>query len=257
MTGTNGKSTTCQLLYEVLLQQNYHVKLVGNIGNPILSLKKIKPKTIFIVEASSYQLEYSRIFKSKFAVILNISPDHIERHKTIKRYISAKFKLLKNQSKQSLCFVKKDDSLIKKGLKNTKIKSKIIKVDTNQYQKLFDYKKNDYFLTEANKENLLFVLAITKKFKLNKQILFNTIQKFKGLKYRQQIVYKDTNLTIINDSKSTSFSSTIGILKNNPNIYWLLGGVYKKGDKFKLQKRYYHNIKAFVFGKKEIFLIIN
>ena len=253
VTGTNGKSTTCQLLYEVLLQQNYHVKLVGNIGNPILSLEKIKPKTIFIVEASSYQLEYSRIFKSKYAVILNISPDHIERHKTIKRYVSAKFKLLKNQSKQSLCFVKKDDTLIKKGLKYTKIKSKIIKVDTNKYQKLFDYKKNEYFLTEANKENLLFVLAITKKFKLNKQILFNTIQKFKGLKYRQQIVYKDTNLTIINDSKSTSFSSSIGILKNNPNIYWLLGGVYKKGDKFKLQKRYYHNIKAFVFGKKRNF----
>ena len=89
------------------MQQNYHVKLVGNIGNPILSLNEIKPKTIFIVEASSYQLEYSRIFKSKFAMILNISPDHIERHKTIKRYVSAKFKLLKNQSKQSLCFVKK------------------------------------------------------------------------------------------------------------------------------------------------------
>ena len=53
------------------------------------------------------------------------------------------------------------------------------------------------------------------------------------------------------------FHQRIGILKNNPNIYWLLGGVYKKGDKFKLQKRYYHNIKAFVFGKKEIFLIIN
>ena len=141
-------------------------------------------------------------------MILNISPDHIERHKTIKRYVSAKFKLLKNQSKQSLCFVKKDDTLIKKGLKVTKIKSKIIKVDTNKYQKLFDYKKNEYFLTEANKENLLFVLAITKKFKLNKKILINTIQKFKGLKYRQQIVYKDTNLTIINDSKSTSFSST-------------------------------------------------
>ena len=206
---------------EILVTQFYH-------------LNKIKPKTIFIVEASSYQLEYSKIFKSKFAAILNISPDHIERHKTIKRYVSAKFKLLKNQSKQSLCFVKKDDSFIKKGLKFTKIKSKIIKVDTNKYQKLFDYKKNEYFLTEANKENLLFVLAITKKFKLNKQLLINTIQKFKGLKYRQQIVYKNTNLTIINDSKSTSFSSSIGILKTNPNIYWLLGGIYKKGDKFKL-----------------------
>ena len=73
------------------------------------------------------------------------------------------------------------------------------------------------------------------------------------MKYRQQIVYKDKGLTIINDSKSTSFSSSIGILKTNPNIYWLLGGVYKKGDKFKLAKKYCHNIKAFVFGKKRNF----
>ena len=58
ITGTNGKSTTCQLLYEILSKQKYDVRLVGNIGNPILSAKKIKPKTIFVVEASSYQLEY-------------------------------------------------------------------------------------------------------------------------------------------------------------------------------------------------------
>ena len=253
ITGTNGKSTTCQLLYEILLKQKYDVKLVGNIGNPILSLNKIKRETIFVVEASSYQLEYSKIFKSKFAAILNISPDHIERHKTIKRYVSAKFKLLENQSKKSLCFVKKDDSFIKKGLKFTKIKSKIIKIDTKKDHRLLYIKKNDYFLTEANKENLLFVLAIIKKFKLNKQLLIDTIQKFKGLKYRQQIVYKDRNLTIINDSKSTSFSSSIGVLKTNPNIYWLLGGIFKKGDKFEIPKKYYRNIKAFVFGKKRIF----
>ncbi len=253
VTGTNGKSTTCQLLYEILLRQKFHVKLVGNIGNPILLPNKVKPKTIFIVEASSYQLEYSRIFKSKFAAILNISPDHIERHKTIKRYVSAKFKLLKHQSKQSICFVKKNDKLIEKGLKVTKIKSKIIKVDTYKSHKILNNQKNEYFLTDANKENLSFVLAIAEKFKLNKQLLFNTIKKFKGLKYRQQIVYKNSNLTIINDSKSTSFSSSIGILKTNPNIYWLLGGVYKKGDKFELSKRYCNNIKAFVFGKKRNF----
>ena len=73
ITGTNGKSTTCKLLYEVLLNQKHDVRLVGNIGNPILSLKNFKKKTIFIVEASSYQLEYSQLFKSKYAVILNFA----------------------------------------------------------------------------------------------------------------------------------------------------------------------------------------
>ena len=93
ITGTNGKSTTCYLLYKVLSEQNIDVRLVGNIGNPILLENKIKRKTIFVIEASSYQLDYSKIFKSKYAVILNLSPDHIERHKTLNKYVKAKFKL--------------------------------------------------------------------------------------------------------------------------------------------------------------------
>ena len=64
ITGTNGKSTTCQLLYEILLKHKFDVRLVGNIGNPILSIKNVTKKTFFVVEASSYQLEYSKIFKS-------------------------------------------------------------------------------------------------------------------------------------------------------------------------------------------------
>ena len=253
ITGTNGKSTTCQLLYQILLNQKYDVKLVGNIGNPILSLHKIKKKTIFVVEASSYQLEYSKIFKSKYAAILNISPDHLERHKTIKRYIKAKFKLLINQSKKSFCFVKKNDLFIENELKISKIKSKINKVDILKLNKILSHITNEYFLTETNKENLSFVLAITKQLRLNKKLVLDEIQKFKGLKYRQQIIYRNSNLIIINDSKSTSFSSSLGILKTNPNIYWLLGGIHKRGDKFNLPKNYYHNIKAFVYGKKKNF----
>ena len=253
ITGTNGKSTTCQLLYEILSKNDYDVKLVGNIGNPILSTKNIKSKTIFIVEASSYQLEYSKIFKSKYAAILNISPDHLERHKTVKRYIEAKFKLLKFQSKKSLSFVKKNDELIEKYLSSQKFNCKIIKVNTKSKNKIFSKLKNKYIFSEANKENLLFVLAILKKFKVKKKLLLKFIEEFKGLKYRQQIIYQTSNLMIINDSKSTSFASSSGLLKMNTNIYWLLGGIYKKGDKFNLLKKYHHNIKAFIFGKDKKF----
>ena len=92
ITGTNGKSTTAKLLYDVLRNQKKDARLVGNIGNPILSEKKITKKTFFVIEASSYQLEYSKIFKSKYSVILNITPDHIERHKSLKTYIEAKIR---------------------------------------------------------------------------------------------------------------------------------------------------------------------
>lgn len=107
ITGTNGKSTTAKILYEVLSDQNYDCRLVGNIGNPVLSEKKINKKTIFVIEASSYQLDYSQLFSSKYSVILNISPDHIERHGNLKNYINAKFKLLNSQSSESIAFVKK------------------------------------------------------------------------------------------------------------------------------------------------------
>ncbi len=253
ITGTNGKSTTCQLMYKVLLDQKFDVRLVGNIGNPILSVKNVKKKTIFVIEASSYQLEYSKIFKSRYAVILNLTPDHIERHKTLNKYIEAKFKLLKNQSEGSLAFVKKDDLLINKKIKLNKFNSKIIKVNTKKINTLIKSINNRYFLTETNKENLLFVLEISKKLYLKKNLLIKTIQKFNGLKYRQQIILKRKYLTIINDSKSTSFSSSVGLLKSNNNIYWLLGGIFKKGDKFDLPKKYFSNIKAFIYGKNKKF----
>ena len=253
ITGTNGKSTTCQLLYEVLLNQKLDVKLVGNIGNPILSAKNVKKKTIFIIEASSYQLEYSRIFKSKYVAILNLSPDHIERHKTINKYVKAKFKLLKSQSKGHLAFVKKNDLLINKELRSNKFNSRIIKVNTKKIEKFLKNIDNNYFLTETNKENLSFVIELSKKLNFKNDLLFKAVQDCKGLKYRQQIIYKKNNLTIINDSKSTSFSSSIGILKKNSNIYWLLGGIHKKGDKFNLSKKHFKKIKAFIYGKNKKF----
>ena len=251
ITGTNGKSTTCQLLYEIFSSQKIDVRLVGNIGNPILSAKKIKKKTIFIIEASSYQLEYSQLFKSKYAAILNLSPDHLERHKTFKNYVKAKFKLLINQSNSDFFFVRKDNVYIQKKITSFKSKSKIIAFDAKKVKNFLIKISNDYFLNETNVENLSFVLEITSKLKIKKEILKKTVQNFKGLKYRQQIIFKKNNLTIINDSKSTSFSSSIGALKTNPNIYWLLGGIFKKGDKLMLPRKYYKNIRAFIYGKNK------
>ena len=186
-------------------------------------------------------------------MILNISPDHIERHKTINKYVKAKFKLLTNQSRGNFAFVKDDDILISKELKKNKFKSKIVKVKFKNNDNFLKKIDNNYFFTEANKENLSFILEISKKLNLKKNLVLKTLQKFNGLKYRQQIILKKKYLTIINDSKSTSFSSSISLLKSNQNIYWLLGGVYKQGDKFNLSKKYFSNIKAFIYGKNNQF----
>ena len=249
VTGTNGKSTTAQILYEVLEDQKYDVRLIGNIGNPALSEKKITKHTIFVIEASSYQLEYSQIFSSKYAAILNIAPDHIERHKNLKNYITAKFKLLVSQPDNATAFINKNDPLITKKIDNNNLKQKIIKIDSKKSNKIYNQIKNEYFLSSGNKENLSFVLKILKIFKLNNKILLKTLNKFKGLKYRQQIIFKNKNLTIINDSKSTSFASSENLLKNLNYVYWILGGIPKKSDQFKLSKKHCKNFKAYIFSK--------
>ena len=112
---------------------------------------------------------------------------------------------------------------------------------------------NKYFISDGNKENLSFILKIASKLKLNKKKLIKTINQFKGLDYRQQIIFDKKNLVVINDSKSTSFASSENVLKNLNEAYWywILGGIPKKGDKFKLSKMKCKNIKAFIFGSHQ------
>ena len=101
--------------------------------------------------------------------------------------------------------------------------------------------------------NIHFVYILCKKFGILDNKIFKQLNKFRGLKYRKQIIYNTTNLKIINDSKSTSFSSTIGLLSTYKNIYWIVGGIFKKGDKFIIDKKYYKNIKAYIIGRNKNF----
>ena len=255
VTGTNGKSTTAKILYEVLKGQKIDARLVGNIGNPILLEKNITKQTVFVIEASSYQLEYSKLFRSNISLILNISPDHLERHKTINNYVKAKFKIVQNQSNKDLAILNVNNFYIKSHLKLKSFSSKIIKIDKKTNITLGKKINNKYFNTDGNKENLQFVFAVAKILKLKKNSLFKTLNKFKGLKYRQEIVYQSKKLTIINDSKATSFSSSVSLLKSLDNVYWIVGGLAKKGDKPLLAKQNSKNFKAYIFGSDKDFFI--
>mgnify|MGYP002839987368 CR=1 FL=1 len=92
------------------------MRLTGNIGNPILEEKKITKKTTFIVEASSYQLAYSKYFRSKFSLIINISPDHLERHNTMKNYILSKLKCVTKQSENDVALIANNNLISSKAM---------------------------------------------------------------------------------------------------------------------------------------------
>jgi len=255
ITGTNGKSTTAKILYDILKDQKVDVRLVGNIGNPVLLEQKITNKTVFVIEASSYQLEYSKLFKSNISLILNISLDHLERHKTISKYVSAKFKLVKNQTRKDFSILNTKNFYIKRELESKNFLPKIIKIKKNIDSAFLKKIDNQYFHTDGNKENLKFILEVAKILKIKKNSLIKTLKKFKGLKYRQEIIFHSNKLTIINDSKATTFSSSVSLLKSLNNVHWIVGGQAKKDDKFLLSKKNCKNIKAYIFGTNKIFFI--
>jgi len=253
ITGTNGKSTTAKLLKLILINHKLDARLCGNIGNPVLLEKNILKKTIFVIEASSYQIDYSKIFKTNYAIILNISPDHLERHGSIKNYINAKFKLLKNQSRKDFAYINIKDKFLRKKIKSSKVFSKVINVNLDKIYKFGKKINNPYFLTTGNQENLSFIFSICKTLNLKNKNILKIINKFKGLKFRQEIIYKSKNVTFINDSKATSFASSINVLKSLQEVFWLVGGIPKIGDKFTLKKNECKNINAYIFGKNKNF----
>ena len=253
ITGTNGKSTTSKLLYDVLKEHRKDVRLTGNIGSPALLETNLSNNTLFIIEASSYQLEYSKFFKSEYSLILNLSPDHLERHGNFENYVKVKFKLIKTQSKNSYAFIENKNYLLNNLIKKNKINSKIFRVNYKKYQKYNKMITNDYFMNASNFKNLSFIFAISKNLKLSLKKIINVTNKFKQLNFRQQIIYRSKKLIIINDSKSTTLSSTLPLLESFKNIYWILGGIAKKGDQLKLKKENYKKIKAFIYGKDKFF----
>ncbi len=246
VTGTNGKSTTCKIIEHVLKKNNINVKLGGNIGKPVLDLN-LKSKPIVIIEASSFQLAYSKFVRPDYAAILNITNDHLDWHGTNKNYINSKFKIFSNQTEKDMAFVDNIDFL--KKYKKAKYRAKLKFIKVEKYNKIKRFIKNNYLNLEVNQQNMSFVQAIAKTLKITDRSLIKSLRSFKGLMHRHEIIYKKNNKTIINDSKATSFEATKFALKNNKNIFWIVGGLPKTGDKFQLQKIKKNIIKAYIVGK--------
>ena len=256
ITGTNGKSTTCKIIEKILKTAKYNVKTVGNIGNPILFSSSSNKKCIFILEASSYQLQYSRLFRSKHAAILNISPDHLERHKNIKNYTRIKSRIFFAQNSSDYSYINltnKYSKLIKNIFKAKKLKSKLISINKSNCNFLLKKINNKYFKSKGNVENLAFAYAIAKNLKINDKVIVRALNKFRGLPHRQEIILSSSKLLCINDSKATSFDACLQSLLNYNNIYWIVGGLPKFQDHFYLKNVKKRIVKAYIVGKNTSF----
>ncbi|SVB82500.1 uncharacterized protein METZ01_LOCUS235354, partial [marine metagenome] len=160
-----------------------------------------------------------------------------------------------NQSKKDFAYINFQNEYLTKAIKTNKVFSKIIDVNLETINKFKKKITNPYFLTKGNQENLSFIFSISKKLNLKNKKILQTINTFKGLKFRQEIIYNSNKVTCINDSKATSFASSINILKSLQKVFWIVGGIPKLGDKFMLKKNECKNICVYIFGKNKNFFV--
>jgi len=245
VTGTNGKSTTCKILEHLLKKNNINVRLGGNIGKPVLNLN-LKNQPLVIIEASSFQLAYSKFIRPDYAIILNITNDHLDWHGSFKDYSDSKFKIFSNQKKNNFAFLNK--TMLLKKFKKNKYESKLEFANLSKYKKIKRRIKNDYLNSETNEENMSFIYALSKILKIREKSFINSLKSFKGLPHRHEVFYKKNNKIFINDSKATSFEASKFALKSNKNIFWIVGGLPKVRDKFELKKLKKNIVKAYIVG---------
>tara|TARA_B100001248_G_C27396456_1_gene465895 strand:- start:22 stop:1299 length:1278 start_codon:yes stop_codon:yes gene_type:complete len=245
VTGTNGKSTTCKLLAHLLRKNKFKCSLGGNIGTPILELKNTQ-NSFVIIEASSFQLSHSKFICPDYALFLNLTNDHLDWHGSMNNYLKSKLKIFHLQKEKHFAII---NEKLKKKFNKKLFLSKLIIPQIKDFRKIKHRIKNNYLTAEMNEVNMSFIYAFSKLLKIREKPFIDSMKSFKGLSHRFEIFLKKDNITFINDSKATSFSATKTALSSLKNIYWIVGGSPKKGDKFKLSRFKKNIIKCYLIGK--------
>ena len=245
VTGTNGKSTTCKILEHLLKKNKFKTILGGNIGRPILNFN-IKRDNFLIIEASSFQLAYSKFIRPDYAFLLNITNDHLDWHGSMKNYVNSKLRIFMNQKKNQYSILNKK---FKSIFKNRNFSGKIVIPNLKQYQKIKFKIKNTYLNLSINDENMSNIYAFSKLLKISECSFLESLKSFKGLPHRYEVFLKKKNYIFINDSKATSFQAAKFALQNAKNIYWIVGGLPKKNDNFNLHALKTNIVRSYIIGK--------
>lgn len=248
ITGTDGKTTTTTLVYE-LLKQQFPVKMGGNIGIPFISfVDEVDENSIVLLELSSYQLEEVPHFKCDIAIFLNLSEDHLDRYDNFNHYLEAKRNIFKNQSEQDIAILNYDDphyERISQGIKSQvrtfskqNKKANIFTSDSKIIYKNKEVISLDEIKLKGvhNLENTLAAILIAKEVDVSNQVIQTVLKEFKGLPHRNEYIDSIQGIDFINDSKATTINSvTKSLLSQDKPIVLLMGG-QDKGLNFSLLK---------------------
>ncbi len=250
ITGTNGKTTTTALLGEIMKAAERKTFVAGNIGHAmILDVEKAKPEDVFVLEVSSFQLESITSFKPKVSAILNITPDHLNRHKTMENYIEAKSRVFMNQDNGDYAILNGDDpetsSLVNKPSSKVLLFSRKKEVSQGAYleddrivirvddkKETIIHKDNIYIPGNHNLENSLAAALMAYCMGVAPSDIADTLKSFKGVEHRLEYVDELKGVIYYNDSKGTNTDASIKAIEAMKRPTLIIAGGYDKGSEY-------------------------
>jgi UDP-N-acetylmuramoylalanine--D-glutamate ligase len=212
VTGSNGKTTTTTLIGKILEASGKKVYVCGNIGNPFAGeVEKMQRGDFVSLEISSFQLEHIRAFKPHITLILNVSPNHLDRHKDMQEYLDAKKRIFANQDKGDYTVLNADDPVVKDLSRETRAR---VVFFSGQ---------------EGLNPDYAAVAAVGSILGINKELVLKVLADFKGLEHRMEYVAEVRGVKFINDSKATTVESALWALRNTQGPVVLIAGGRHKG----------------------------
>ncbi|WP_121908428.1 UDP-N-acetylmuramoyl-L-alanine--D-glutamate ligase [Ulvibacter antarcticus] len=250
ITGSNGKTTTATLTYELLKQGGLNVALGGNIGKSFAEQVADGRYQNYVLELSSFQLDGIDSFAPHIAVLLNLSPDHLDRYDyKYENYIASKFRIAMNQTKDDYFIYDADDIEINKWLTQNPIQSQLLPFSvTKQLKQGACIINNEIVITidnnnltmpigtlglqgKHNQKNAMAASTVANLLKIRKTTIRECLESFQGVEHRLEKVLKINNVMYVNDSKATNVNATFYALDSmsTPTV-WIVGGVDKGND---------------------------
>jgi UDP-N-acetylmuramoylalanine--D-glutamate ligase len=250
ITGTNGKTTTTMMTYEILKNAGLNVGLAGNIGSSFAKQVAEEDYEFYVLEISSFQLDDIDQFAPHIALITNITPDHLDRYDfSFETYIQAKLKITKNQSSKNFFLFNADDEILVSALKDYKTSAQKVSFGSSPIENTGSYLKDTQFILKkqnqttmiqsvefpfSGRHNLLNAMAaatIGDLLSINKESIRESLTHFKGAPHRMEKVLTIQRVQYVNDSKATNINATYFALESvQTPLIWIVGGVDKGND---------------------------
>ncbi|MEZ5691704.1 MAG: UDP-N-acetylmuramoyl-L-alanine--D-glutamate ligase [Rickettsiales bacterium] len=265
ITGTNGKSTTTALIAHILKESGVNCEVGGNLGVPALALEPLVKGGVYVLEMSSYQLDLMRTVKFNVAVLLNITPDHLDRHGDMAGYIAAKKHIFDRQEADDVavveegvnvewCLVNGVAKLVKISVQKeldegVYVKDGIIIDTATIHQTPFAIHQITSLTGKHNWQNAAAAYAACRAVGIAPEKIYEAMRSFGGLRHRLQLVATINGVCFINDSKATNADATRNALAPYKNIRWIIGGKAKAGGIASLEKYFQNVAHAFLIGE--------